>query len=93
MIRARTGEGRERAKARGQHMGRPPKIDAGDPIAKYTFFLMLFTAVLPARPRNFSARTANSPPRSKPPASRCGSHPDSPLSDWKNAKIGESRRI
>ena len=26
LIRARTGEGRERAKARGQHMGRPPKL-------------------------------------------------------------------
>jgi DNA invertase Pin-like site-specific DNA recombinase len=26
LISARTGEGRERAKARGQHMGRPPKL-------------------------------------------------------------------
>jgi DNA invertase Pin-like site-specific DNA recombinase len=26
LIRARTGEGRERAKARGIHMGRPPKL-------------------------------------------------------------------
>jgi DNA invertase Pin-like site-specific DNA recombinase len=26
LIRAHTGEGRERAKARGQHMGRPPKL-------------------------------------------------------------------
>ena len=26
LIRARTSEGRERAKARGQHMGRPPKL-------------------------------------------------------------------
>jgi DNA invertase Pin-like site-specific DNA recombinase/predicted nucleotidyltransferase len=26
LIRARTGEGRERAKARGQHMGRPPRL-------------------------------------------------------------------
>jgi DNA invertase Pin-like site-specific DNA recombinase len=26
LIRARTAEGRERAKARGQHMGRPPKL-------------------------------------------------------------------
>jgi len=26
LIRTRTGEGRERAKARGQHMGRPPKL-------------------------------------------------------------------
>ncbi len=26
LIHARTGEGRERAKARGQHMGRPPKL-------------------------------------------------------------------
>ncbi len=26
LIRARTGEGRERAKARGQHIGRPPKL-------------------------------------------------------------------
>jgi len=26
LIRARTGEGRERAKARGVHMGRPPKL-------------------------------------------------------------------
>ena len=26
LIRARTGEGRERAKARGQHLGRPPKL-------------------------------------------------------------------
>ena len=26
LIRARTGEGRARAKARGQHMGRPPKL-------------------------------------------------------------------
>ena len=26
LIRTRTGEGRERAKARGQHMGRPPKM-------------------------------------------------------------------
>lgn len=26
LIRRRTGEGRERAKARGQHMGRPPKL-------------------------------------------------------------------
>jgi len=26
LIRARTGEGRERAKARGQHMGRPPTL-------------------------------------------------------------------
>jgi DNA invertase Pin-like site-specific DNA recombinase len=43
LIRARTGEGRERAKARGVHMGRPPKLtpyqkkeaikrrDAGEP--------------------------------------------------------------
>ena len=43
LIRARTGEGRERAKARGIHMGRPPKLtkhqkkealkrrDAGEP--------------------------------------------------------------
>jgi DNA invertase Pin-like site-specific DNA recombinase/predicted nucleotidyltransferase len=29
LIRARTGEGRERAKARGQRMGRPPKLTAG----------------------------------------------------------------
>jgi DNA invertase Pin-like site-specific DNA recombinase len=28
LIRARTSEGRERAKARGVHMGRPPKLDA-----------------------------------------------------------------
>jgi DNA invertase Pin-like site-specific DNA recombinase/predicted nucleotidyltransferase len=28
LIRARTGEGRERAKARGQHMGRPPTLTA-----------------------------------------------------------------
>src|SRR5258708_35341306 len=28
LIRARTGEGRERAKARGVHMGRPPKLSA-----------------------------------------------------------------
>ncbi len=28
LIRARTGEGRERAKARGVHMGRPPKLTA-----------------------------------------------------------------
>ncbi len=28
LIRARTGEGRERAKARGQKMGRPPKLTA-----------------------------------------------------------------
>jgi DNA invertase Pin-like site-specific DNA recombinase len=28
LIRARTGEGRERAKARGQHMGRPPALTA-----------------------------------------------------------------
>jgi DNA invertase Pin-like site-specific DNA recombinase len=27
LIKARTGEGRERAKARGQHMGRPPALD------------------------------------------------------------------
>ena len=26
LIRARTGEGRDRAKARGVHMGRPPKL-------------------------------------------------------------------
>jgi len=26
LIRARTAEGRSRAKARGQHMGRPPKL-------------------------------------------------------------------
>ena len=26
LIRARTGEGRARAVARGQHMGRPPKL-------------------------------------------------------------------
>jgi DNA invertase Pin-like site-specific DNA recombinase len=26
LIRARTGEGRERAKARGVHMGRPPAL-------------------------------------------------------------------
>jgi DNA invertase Pin-like site-specific DNA recombinase len=26
LIRTRTAEGRERAKARGQHMGRPPKL-------------------------------------------------------------------
>ncbi len=26
LIKARTGEGRERAKARGVHMGRPPKL-------------------------------------------------------------------
>jgi DNA invertase Pin-like site-specific DNA recombinase len=26
LIRARTGEGRARAKARGKHMGRPPKL-------------------------------------------------------------------
>jgi DNA invertase Pin-like site-specific DNA recombinase len=26
LIRARTGEGRARAKARGVHMGRPPKL-------------------------------------------------------------------
>jgi len=26
IIRSRTAEGRERAKARGQHMGRPPKL-------------------------------------------------------------------
>ena len=26
LIRARTGEGRKRAKARGQHIGRPPKL-------------------------------------------------------------------
>jgi DNA invertase Pin-like site-specific DNA recombinase len=26
LIRTRTGEGRERAKARGQRMGRPPKL-------------------------------------------------------------------
>jgi DNA invertase Pin-like site-specific DNA recombinase len=44
LIRARTGEGRERAKARGVHMGRPPKLtphqkkeaikrrDAGEPM-------------------------------------------------------------
>ena len=28
LIRARTGEGHERAKARGVHMGRPPKLGA-----------------------------------------------------------------
>ena len=28
LIRTRTSEGRERAKARGQHMGRPPKMTA-----------------------------------------------------------------
>ncbi|SHN69172.1 recombinase family protein [Bradyrhizobium erythrophlei] len=28
LIKARTGEGRARAKARGVHMGRPPKLDA-----------------------------------------------------------------
>lgn len=28
LIRTRTGEGRARAKARGQHMGRPPKLTA-----------------------------------------------------------------
>ena len=28
LIRARTGEGRERAKARGVHMGRPPMLTA-----------------------------------------------------------------
>jgi DNA invertase Pin-like site-specific DNA recombinase len=28
LIRARTGEGRARAKARGVHMGRPPKLSA-----------------------------------------------------------------
>jgi len=28
LIRARTGEGRERAKARGVHMGRPPRLTA-----------------------------------------------------------------
>ncbi len=28
LLRARTGEGRERAKARGVHMGRPPKLTA-----------------------------------------------------------------
>ncbi len=28
LIRARTGEGRQRAKARGVHMGRPPKLTA-----------------------------------------------------------------
>ena len=28
LIRARTGEGRARAKARGVHMGRPLKLDA-----------------------------------------------------------------
>ena len=28
LIRTRTGEGRELAKARGQHMGRPPKMTA-----------------------------------------------------------------
>ena len=28
LIRTRTGEGRARAKARGQHMGRPPKMTA-----------------------------------------------------------------
>jgi DNA invertase Pin-like site-specific DNA recombinase len=28
LIRTRTAEGRERAKARGQHMGRPPKLTA-----------------------------------------------------------------
>jgi DNA invertase Pin-like site-specific DNA recombinase len=28
LIRARTGEGRERAKARGVKMGRPPKLTA-----------------------------------------------------------------
>jgi DNA invertase Pin-like site-specific DNA recombinase len=28
LIRARTGEGRKRAKARGVHMGRPPALDA-----------------------------------------------------------------
>ena len=27
LIRARTGEGRARAKARGVHMGRPPKLN------------------------------------------------------------------
>ena len=26
LIRSRSGEGRARAKARGQHMGRPPKL-------------------------------------------------------------------
>jgi DNA invertase Pin-like site-specific DNA recombinase len=26
LIRSRTGEGRARAEARGQHMGRPPKL-------------------------------------------------------------------
>ncbi|MGH7049636.1 MAG: hypothetical protein ACREFS_07620 [Acetobacteraceae bacterium] len=26
LIRSRTAEGRNRAKARGQHMGRPPKL-------------------------------------------------------------------
>ena len=28
LIKARTGEGRARAKARGVHMGRPPKLNA-----------------------------------------------------------------
>ena len=28
LIRTRTGEGRARAKLRGQHMGRPPKMTA-----------------------------------------------------------------
>ena len=28
LIRTRTGEGRARAKLRGQHMGRPPKLTA-----------------------------------------------------------------
>jgi DNA invertase Pin-like site-specific DNA recombinase len=29
LIRTRTAEGRSRAQKRGQHMGRPPKIDGG----------------------------------------------------------------
>jgi hypothetical protein len=29
LIRTRTAEGRSRAQARGQHMGRPPKLNGG----------------------------------------------------------------
>ena len=34
LIRTRTAEGRSRAKARGQHMGRPPKLTPQQPFQR-----------------------------------------------------------
>ena len=84
LIRARTGEGRERAKARGVRLGRKPKLnqhqqqealarrDAGEPVTEIARSYDVHHATI-SRLQSWQSRLAMIEPHSKPAATRAAS--------------------